>query len=170
MDSDRWAEIFFFLIIFQWLIAIMLTFSDNPQQTEWLLCWSVEIFGVLRGRFSFSVGNTGGVTPPPPRQLSDWNICQTLGLSRRKWLACTMPTCVSKCVFIQTTEIVWATHILYPVIMSFRLFLCLCPSACVLSVWGLPPIPQSVGVSGDGNPFFPYSDSGGEIRQTLGED
>lgn len=161
----------FFLIIFQWLIAIMLTFSDNPQQTEWLLCWSVESFDVLRRWFSFSVGNTGGVTPPPPSETALW-LGHMSESCRRKWLACTMPTCVSKCVFIQTAEIVWETHILYPVIMSFRLFLCLCPSASVLSVWGLPPIPPlvGVGVSGDGNPFFPYSDSGGEIRQTLGED
>lgn len=35
----------------------------------------------------------------------------------------------------------------------------------------VPSEPPAVGVSGDGNPFLPYADSGGEIRQqTLGGD
>lgn len=32
------------------------------------------------------------------------------------------------------------------------------------------PVNLSVAASGDGNPFSPYADTGGEIRQTLRED
>lgn len=32
------------------------------------------------------------------------------------------------------------------------------------------PSRAHAGALGDGNPFFPYADSAGEIRQTLGED
>lgn len=40
-----------------------------------------------------------------------------------------------------------------------------CPESAAHS-----PVNLSVAASGDGNPFFPYADTGGEIRQTLRED